>query len=235
MKRILRGALSLLFVLGVTIATWPLGQRAYGVWSQRSLESQWEQTKRAAGAHHPKKTTSQPHRAAAKHASQSAAAQGNAAAAISISRPATGNSARRAAVARELPPTRIAIPDIQLEAVVVSGLDDKALARGPGHDPQSALPGEPGNCVIAGHRNVYGSWFYRVDALWAGSLIRLETPDATHNYQVLTVQTVAESDYTVLRPPADPNAMRLTLITCTLPHSSNRIIVIAEKVPDEAL
>jgi len=226
MKRILRGALSVVFVIGVTIALWPLGQRAYGVWSQRSLESQWQQTKVAKGAAPKKRQKKKPK----SHAHKAALETGRSAS-VSISRASSSRGSAR----RKLPPTRIAIPDIQLEAVVVSGLDDKALARGPGHDPQSALPGEAGNCVIAGHRNVYGSWFYRVDALWAGSLIQLQTPDETHNYQVLSVQTVSESDYSVLKPPADPNTMRLTLITCTLPHSPNRLIVIADKVPDDAL
>ena len=212
-KRILRGALSLIFVLGVTIAVWPLGQRAYGIWSQRALQSQWQRD----AAQRPKSKVAKP-----KLKAQSPTMR-----AIAPAKPVAKNA--------KWPLTRIAIPDIQLEAVVVQGLDEKALARGPGHDPRSALPGETGNCVIAGHRNVYGSWFYRLDALWAGSVIRLETPDESHNYQVLTVQTVAESDSSVLQPPQDPNSARLTLITCTMPHTSNRIIVIAEKMANEAL
>lgn len=221
MKRILRGALSVVFVVGVTIAFWPLGQHAYGVWSQRALQSQWQRDKTK-----PQQRKTKDNRQLKQPANQK----------IAVQSPALKSRASSAQVSsQEWPSTRIAIPDIQLEAVVVQGLDEKALARGPGHDPRSALPGEAGNCVIAGHRNVYGSWFYRVDALWAGSLIRLETPDATYNYEVISVQSVAESDYTVLRPPTDPKTVRLTLITCTLPHTPNRIIVIAEKMPDEVL
>lgn len=113
--------------------------------------------------------------------------------------------------------------------MVVQGLDESALRRGPGHDPNSGLPGEAGNCVIAGHRNTYGSWFYRLDELWSGSVIRLKTAKQTFTYTVVEVTTVSDTDTTVLRAPDDENAPpRLTLITCTLPHTSNRIVAVAE-------
>jgi sortase A len=210
MKRLLRHGLSLLFVLGLTLALWPAGQHLYGWWSQRQLMAQWPDTT------HQAKTPRVLPAAAPKRASRS----------VSVVRKANRKPAA------PWPPTRISIPDIGLDAVVVQGLDEQALARGPGHDPSSSLPGS-GNCVIAGHRNVYGSWFYRIDELWAGSLITLRTPQATYNYQVLTVQTVAESDSTVRLPPTEPNAApRLTLYTCTLPHTSNRIVITAQAVTE---
>jgi LPXTG-site transpeptidase (sortase) family protein len=199
--------------IGIAIALWPLGQKAYGVWSQRELEAQWEQTTRGTS----KKADAKRETQDVKTKSQSSR--------VSFS---TSGSGSRKPVA-PWPMTRISIPDIGVNAVVVQGLDEKSLARGPGHDPNSALPGQPGNCVIAGHRNVYGAWFYRLDELWAGSKIELQTPDGNATYYVVSVRTVSESDGSVRLPPTEPNARpRLTLITCTLPHTPNRIIVTAE-------
>jgi sortase A len=121
-------------------------------------------------------------------------------------------------------PTRIVIPDLNIDAVVVNGFDEAALRRGPAHDPQSALPGQAGNCVIAAHRNVYGSWFAHVDQLYAGSLVQLITPTATYNYHTVSITRVSEADRSVLAAPSG-QAASLTLITCTLPHSTDRVVV----------
>lgn len=211
MKRLLRHGLSLSFMIGLTLALWPVGQHLYGWWSQRQLMAQW------------------PNRTVATTATTRTALSGGAKSSAG-KRTVVKKATRKVAAPAPWPATRISIPDIGLDAVVVQGLDEKALASGPGHDPISSPPGQ-GNCVIAGHRNVYGSWFYRIDELWAGSLITLRTPEASYNYQVLTVQTVAESDSTVRHAPTELNAAPLlTLYTCTLPHTSNRIVVTAQAV-----
>jgi len=123
-------------------------------------------------------------------------------------------------------PTRIVIPDLHIDAVIVNGFDETALRRGPAHDPNSALPGQIGNCVIAAHRNVYGSWFANIDQLHAESLVQLITPDATYNYHAISISRISENDRSVLAAP-ESKGSSLTLITCTLPHSSDRIVVTA--------
>ncbi len=40
-KRRLRDLATAVFVAGCVVALWPLGQTAYGVWSQRALQAQW--------------------------------------------------------------------------------------------------------------------------------------------------------------------------------------------------
>jgi len=123
-------------------------------------------------------------------------------------------------------PTRIVIPDLNIDAVVINGFDEAALRRGPAHDPKSALPGQTGNCVIAAHRNVYGSWFANIEQLQAESLVQLITPSATYNYHAVSISRISENDRSVLAAPAD-NGSSLTLITCTLPHSADRVVVTA--------
>ena len=212
MKRFLRTILSLAIAGGIAVALWPVGQVAYARWNQNALQAQWQNAAKApAKKASPKATT--PKEVNRKGTPKKRAAKTSA--------------ARRPA---ELPPTRLVIPDIGLDAVVVQGFDEAALTRGPGHEPNSALPGQPGNCAIAAHRNVYGAWFYKVDQLWPGSTITLRTPHEDFNYQVISVQTTVDSDVSVLRPPAANEPPRLTLLTCTIPRSANRIVVVAQLV-----
>lgn len=50
---------------------------------------------------------------------------------------------------------RIEIRRIGVDVVIVEGIDSKTLRRGAGHIPGSALPGDPGNVAIAGHRDTF--------------------------------------------------------------------------------
>ena len=206
MKKLLRSVLSLIFVVGVILAVWPLGQKTYGWWSQRSLQAQWQQT--VEQETHQPKPLQKKSEAVALQTSQA------------LTPP-------RAAPAK-WPSTQLLIPDIGLDAIVVQGVTDEPLRRGPGHVPDSSLPGA-GNCVISAHRNVYGSWFARLNELTPGALIQLKTPGQSYNYRMLYAEVVNDTDLSVLQPPSPGSAPHLTLLTCTIPHSPQRIAVIAEK------
>jgi sortase A len=126
--------------------------------------------------------------------------------------------------------TQLVIPDIYVDAPVMRGLDDIALQDGPGHDTYSDLPGQPGNCVIAAHRNVWGAWFWHLPNLKKGALIELRTPERSYQYRVVQTLTVHDSDTSVLNTPNDPSISRLTLYTCTKPRTASRFVVIADLV-----
>lgn len=120
--------------------------------------------------------------------------------------------------------TKITIPDIDLDAYVVQGWDDASLRRGPGHYERSSLPGQ-GNCVIGGHRNVYGSPFDKLDTLFPGSSIVLENENGSFTYAVDSISTTSASDWSVTLPPQPNQRPVLTLVTCTIPHTPNRVIL----------
>ena len=131
-------------------------------------------------------------------------------------------------------PTQLIIPAIRVEAPVVPGVDNKALRDGAGHDPASDLPGQPGHCVIAAHRNVWGAWFWHLPRLKPGSLIELRTPRKRYTYRVVFSRTVPPHETSVLeRPPHNEAAPRLTLYTCTIPKSASRFIIVANMVQTE--
>jgi sortase A len=219
-KKWLRHALSLIIVLGVAVALWPAGQLVYAQWNQRQLQNEWQNAARA------KPRQSATSNSSARNSSERKMGGGN-----QTSRKTNGRASTPIA---DWPSTRIIIPDIGLDAVVVQGVDADALRRGPGHEPRTALPGQPGNCVIAAHRNAYGLWFYKVDQLWPGSRITLRTPRESYEYQIVSITSVGDTDTSVLNAPREKNAPpRLTLITCTIPRTTSRIIVIAHLLPPE--
>jgi LPXTG-site transpeptidase (sortase) family protein len=132
-------------------------------------------------------------------------------------------------------PTQLVIPDIYIDAPVVRGVTDGALRNGVGHDPLSGLPGQQGNCVIAGHRNVWGAWFWHLPRLKPGSLIYVQMPQKRYTYRVAFTRTVPPYDTSLLEPPQGKAAPRLTLYTCTKPKTENRFVVVANLVSEEPI
>ena len=49
----------------------------------------------------------------------------------------------------------MSIPRVQLSAMILHGTDARTLQRGPGHLEHTAVPGDTGNIVIAGHRDSF--------------------------------------------------------------------------------
>ena len=60
---------------------------------------------------------------------------------------------------------RIDMPEIDKQSFVVEGTDTESLRKGPGHYPETPLPGERGTVGIAGHRTTYGAPFRDIDQL----------------------------------------------------------------------
>lgn len=69
--------------------------------------------------------------------------------------------------------------------VVLEGTDTATLRQGPGHYEGTALPGEPGNVALAGHRVGKGAPFLDLDTLRPGDAIVVETVDSWFVYRVL--------------------------------------------------
>src|SRR6185503_9673103 len=107
--------------------------------------------------------------------------------------------------------TRIIIPAIDVDVVVVEGVSASALRAGAGHYPSTPLPCEPGNVAIAGHRTTYGRPFHNLDLLHPGDAIILETPVGKCTYKVVRTEIVLPTDTHVVDPTPVP---MLTLTTC---------------------
>ncbi len=123
--------------------------------------------------------------------------------------------------------TRLMIPSLDVDVIVVEGTTASALRAGAGHYPESPLPCEIGNVAIAGHRTTYGRPFHNLDLLSTGDKIILQTPVGTCTYSVNKDPFVVEpNDFSVLdRTPTGT----LTLTTCHPKNSAaQRLIVQAD-------
>ena len=127
--------------------------------------------------------------------------------------------------------TRIKIPALDLDTVVVEGITPSALRAGAGHYPQTPLPCEGGNVSIAGHRTTFGRPFGNVDQLKPGDTIELTTPIGGCVYQVSRDPfVVAPSELSVIGPTGERS---LTLTTCHPKGSAaQRLIIRATWVKD---
>jgi sortase A len=126
--------------------------------------------------------------------------------------------------------TRLRIPAIGTDVVVVEGTGRSALRAGAGHYPDTPLPGRPGNVAIAGHRTTYGKPFADLDRLRAGDLVGFETPVGPFTYRVVAgPRPVDRGDLSVV---AWSPGSTLTLTTCHPKGSARqRLVVRAELVP----
>jgi sortase A len=127
---------------------------------------------------------------------------------------------------------RVEIPRLEISAVVREGVDSKTLSRAVGHVPTTALPGNPGNVAIAGHRDTY---FRNVRNIRKGDHIRMTTQKGTFEYAVDSLKIVEPTDVKVLDPTADP---AITLVTCYpfnyIGAAPKRFIVRARQILTEA-
>jgi len=122
----------------------------------------------------------------------------------------------------------IDIPKLGLDAKVHEGQSLAVLARGPGHLPGSALPGQVGNVVVPGHRTVSPHPFFDIDRLSPGDDIVLTDSDGRFVYEVTGSAVVSPYDMWVTDPTPNPT---LTIYACH-PKGSDRqrYVVFAKQV-----
>jgi len=121
--------------------------------------------------------------------------------------------------------TRIIIPAIDVDVVVVEGTTPSALRAGAGHYVSTPLPCEDGNVGIAGHRTTYGRPFHNLDLLSPGDEIILQTPIGECRYAVTEESPliVRPTDVSVIQSTVEPT---LTLTTCHPKGSARQRLVI---------
>jgi sortase A len=128
---------------------------------------------------------------------------------------------------------RIEAPDMDgLNMVFVQGTDESSLELGPGHYPETAMPGQGKTVAIAGHRTTYLAPFRHIDSMHAGDKITLKMPYGTFVYSVQKTQIVDPSDVGIIH---DTGYERLVLSACNPVYSAaQRFIVFARLVRTEA-
>jgi sortase A len=115
------------------------------------------------------------------------------------------------AIARSAPEPylgRVDIPRLDLSVMLLDGDDDATLRFGLGHIPGTAVPGQPGNAGIAGHRDTF---FRSLAEIRKDDEITVKTLAGDYSYIVNTIRIVDPENVEVLEDSGHPT---LTLVTC---------------------
>lgn len=117
----------------------------------------------------------------------------------------------------------IHIPRIGLVHPIYEGVSLTVVDHGPGHWPGSAMPGQLGNTVFAGHRTTHSRPFRHVDQLVPGDEVILVTDAGRFRYTVTGTEIVGSRDTWIVTPTPDAT---MTLFACHPPGSARQRIVI---------
>lgn len=150
--------------------------------------------------------------------------------------PATsGTGGTRVTLAEGSAITRIQIPKLGVDTIVVEGTSNQALAAGTGHYPQTPLPcSSKGNTSYAGHRTMNGHPFQHLDQLVQGDKVIMTTPFQTCTYEILgpvdghaNPWVTDPNDWTVIAQTTQP---MLTMSTCTPEGTARQRLVARAKL-----
>lgn len=121
----------------------------------------------------------------------------------------------------------IEVPKLGLRTALQQGVTLNNIDRGPSHWPGTALPGEPGNVVVMGHRVTHSKPFRHLDQLVPGDEVFFEVGGRRTRY-VMTGHEVVTPDRTdIVHQTAAPTA---TLFACHPPGSARYRYVVRLKL-----
>jgi sortase A len=84
----------------------------------------------------------------------------------------------------------VEIPSIGLSQPLFAGVTLTSINRGPAHWPGTAMPGELGNVVVAGHRTTYTRPFFDLDRLKPGDELVFNTSAGRFVYMLERTEIV---------------------------------------------
>ncbi len=132
------------------------------------------------------------------------------------------------------PVARLTARSRGVDLIVLAGGSGRTLAFGPGHLSASALPGQTGNMVVAGHRDTH---FRFLSDVGPGETLSVETPGGErYRYEVIGADVVDSRRGSLV---LDTEVAMLTLVTCypfeaAVPGGPLRFVVTARQLPPEA-
>ena len=117
----------------------------------------------------------------------------------------------------------LSLPSLGVSEPLGEGVTLTAVDRGPGHWPGTAMPGQLGNVVVAGHRTTNTRPFYDLDLLQPGDPLVFTMPDGTvWNYRHTGTEIVESNALHIVDQTPAPTA---TLFACHPKGSARQRIV----------
>ncbi len=140
------------------------------------------------------------------------------------------------------PVFNLVMPSIGFDEIVVEGVSEEDLKKGPGHYPgcrsgfqrplctefKEVYPGQDGRVIVSGHRTTYGAPFFDIDKLEPGDQIITKTKWGEFTYEV-TEKRIVPPDSLAIAIQSD--AAEIVLTTCNPKYSAaQRLIVFGRLV-----
>jgi sortase A len=117
----------------------------------------------------------------------------------------------------------LALPTLGVEQSLHEGVTLTAIDRGPSHWPGTAMPGEVGNVVVAGHRVTHSRPFHDLDRLQPGDPLVFSLADGSRwTYELTGIEIVAPDAMHIVEQTPEPTA---TLFACHPKGSAAQRIV----------
>ena len=107
------------------------------------------------------------------------------------------------------PVARLSARAGEVDLIILAGGSGRTMAFGPGHLSASSLPGQPGNSVIAGHRDTHFNFLQYVEV---GESLVIETSAGRKHLYKVTHIDVVDSRRGSLQLDTDDSM--LSLVTC---------------------
>jgi len=118
----------------------------------------------------------------------------------------------------------IEIPKIGLFHKIMEGISLRNIDVGPSHWPGTALPGQIGNAVFAGHRVTHTHPFLRINELEVGDQVIFRIQGQKSIYAVTGSEVVYPDNLGIINQT--PDTATATLFACHPPHSAKQRYVI---------
>lgn len=135
--------------------------------------------------------------------------------------PNRGGDRHKMVPAREI--GTMEIPKIGIVHPLVEGIGLEQLHWAPGHWPGTAMPGQLGNTVFAGHRVTHTRPFLDIDRLAPSDRVIFKMPNGTFTYEVTGSEIVSPKDVHIVDPTPDAT---MTLFACHPKYSARQRYVI---------
>jgi sortase A len=132
---------------------------------------------------------------------------------------------------------RLVVPSINVRFMVIEGVSEEDLKRGPGHYPScrpgfptplcthwpEVWPGQEGRMIISGHRTTYLHPFFNLDRMKRGDEITLETKWGSFVYVLDREKAVPANTTSIVVPKKGVH--QLVLTTCNPKYSASQRLV----------
>ena len=117
----------------------------------------------------------------------------------------------------------IEVPRLGLNVPLNEGISLVTIDRGPSHWPGSAMPGEVGNVVVAGHRVTHSHPFRHIDSMVPGDEVIFTVDGVRHRYVMTGNQVVTPEQTEIVNQTPAKTA---TLFACHPPGSARYRFVV---------